>query len=66
MDPWVLVWPLLAAEATDTNTIRGCNRTTEPDVALGYSLGLNVTVTSDGKVSHPDKLGPSSSMVPRH
>jgi hypothetical protein len=37
----------------------GCGRPSDPDVALGGSTGLNITVASGGSTGHSDQVTPS-------
>lgn len=39
--------------STGFNTIPHCSRTTDPDMILGSSLGLEVTMTLGGSTVHP-------------
>lgn len=58
--PWALVitWP------TDLNTDPGSSKATDPHMALGCSLGFNVSMALGSSSDHSDQCGPSSSMPP--
>lgn len=43
----------------------GCCRTMCPDMVLGNSLSLFVTMTLGGSKDHPDCDGPSGNVAPR-
>lgn len=56
----VITWP------TDLNTDPGSSKATDPHMALGCSLGFNVSMASGSSSDHSDQYGPSSSMPLRH
>lgn len=47
------------------NTNPCCSSTTVPDMASSSNLDLNITMDWGGRAGFLEKLGPSSSMVPR-
>ena len=49
---------LQASEATDFNTEKGCCKAKDPDMAIGSSLGLNVTMIPGGSEDLLDQNGP--------
>lgn len=53
------MWPLVATWTTDFSTDLGCRRTTDPDIVLGVSLGLDVIMAPGGGKDHPGRQGPS-------
>ncbi|KAL6090305.1 hypothetical protein STEG23_029493, partial [Scotinomys teguina] len=52
--------------AMDTISDPSCNKTKDPDRALGSGPGLDISMVSGGSTSHPDQKGPGCSMVFRH
>lgn len=48
------------------NTDPGFSQTTDPDIVLGSSPGLDVTMALDGGPCHPDLHGSSGSLSLRH
>lgn len=58
------MWPLVATWTTDINTDYSCERTTEPDMVLVHSPGLDVIVALAGITGHPDQHGLNGSAVP--
>lgn len=50
------MWPLVATWTTDINTDYSCERTTEPDMVLVHSPGLDVIVALAGITGHPDQM----------
>lgn len=48
---------LMVSGATDIITDHGCRRTTDPDMALGHSFGLDNTMIPVDSHSHPNWVG---------
>ena len=44
--------------AVDINTDPDCSRATDADMALGFSLGLDITMAHSGSTGHSDQHGP--------
>lgn len=57
--------PLCKYGQWDTHTDPSCCRATDPDVVIGSSLGLDVTMATGGSTGLSELNDPSSSMVPR-
>ncbi|KAL6090109.1 hypothetical protein STEG23_003461 [Scotinomys teguina] len=56
----VAAWPLdtnMIAGATDISTDSGYGRTTNPDMALHHSPGLDITMASGGSTDQSDQHG---------
>lgn len=54
---WFL-WPFLETWVTDFITDPSCSRNSDPDVAPGSSLGLDITNGIRSSIGHPDWHGP--------
>lgn len=50
----------------DISTDLSCRRTTDPNMALSSSLGLDITMALGGSVGHSDQYGPSGSLTLGH
>lgn len=57
--------PMYKYGQRDTHTDPSCCRATDPDVVIGSSLGLDVTMAPGGSTDLSELDDPSSSMVPR-
>lgn len=47
------------AFARNSDLRPGCSRVSDPDVALGGSTGLDITMASGGSTGHSDQFAPS-------
>lgn len=66
--PWTSAWLLVKTWATYTyvDTDPSCSKATDPDMALGSSMGLDINMASGGSVGHRINMATCSSTAYRH
>lgn len=64
--PWAFIETWMVTVATDINTDAGCSKAMDPDMALGHSLGPNISMVPCGSTFHPDLYGLHGHMTLKH
>lgn len=54
----VSAWPLGVAQASNINTVPGCDRTTDAGMSSRGTMSPDVATASDGSTGHSDHFGP--------